>query len=195
MGIRSNSQDIFENNKTTLKETSKDNSNKELSYMTNSQLEVVDFDGVKSEYIRGMRLIDTPCSSDALYSGNDDNVYLIEFKNGIMDNKTVYNVQEKIYTSLLIYTDIVGEWISECRTKLNYILVYNEKKNTSKIEGDGSKQEVQDTAKRRIGKYFTQKAKGNFIAFGLEKFEGIYFKNVYTYNEKEFQEKFVDVYE
>lgn len=96
MGIKNNSYNILENNKSTLKDTSKDNSNNEVLYMTDSLLEVVDFDRVKAEYIRGMRLTDTPCSSDALYCGNDGKTYLIEFKNGVMDKWIVYNVQEKI---------------------------------------------------------------------------------------------------
>lgn len=162
--------------------------------MTQSQLKAADFDKVKSAYIRGMRLTDTPCSADALYCGKDNKVYLIEFKNGVMDKWTVYNVQEKIYTSLLIYTDIADTRISKCRENLNFILVYNESKNSDKVESERIKSQG-DTSKRKIGKYFTEKGNSNFIAFGLEKFKNIYFENVYTYTEKEFEDKFVNVYE
>lgn len=194
MEIKTDKQQLFKDNETTLKETSKDNSSKELLYMTQSQLKAADFDKVKSAYIRGMRLTDTPCSADALYCGKDNKVYLIEFKNGVMDKWTVYNVQEKIYTSLLIYTDIADTRISKCRENLNFILVYNASKNSDKVESERIKSQG-DTSKRKIGKYFTEKGNSNFIAFGLEKFKNIYFENVYTYTEKEFEDKFVNVYE
>lgn len=192
MGIRTDKTVIFQDNKTTLREASKDDSSD--LYMTESFLEVVNFDKVKEEYIRGMKLAYTPCSSDALYYGEDDKVYFIEFKNGLMDNRTVYNVQEKIYTSLLIYTDIIDERISSCKENLNFILVYNEKKNMDKVKKEQTKYEG-DTCKRQIGKYFSEKARKNFIAFGLEKFKDIYFKDIYTYTQKEFEERFVNVYE
>lgn len=70
----------------------------------------------------------------------------------------------------------------------------NESKNSDKVESERIKSQG-DTSKRKIGKYFTEKGNSNFIAFGLEKFKNIYFENVYTYTEKEFEDKFVNVYE
>ena len=55
-----------------------------------------------------------------------------------------------------------------------FILVYNEEKS-----------------KYVIAKYFTKKAGNEFIRFGLERYDGLYFKSVHTYTEKEF-EKFMD---
>lgn len=134
MEIKTDKQQLFKDNETTLKETSKDNSSKELLYMTQSQLKAADFDKVKSAYIRGMRLTDTPCSADALYCGKDNKVYLIEFKNGVMDKWTVYNVQEKIYTSLLIYTDIADTRISKCRENLIFFLYIMSQRILTKLK-------------------------------------------------------------
>lgn len=44
MEIKTDKQQLFKDNETTLKETSKDNSSKELLYMTQSQLKAADFD-------------------------------------------------------------------------------------------------------------------------------------------------------
>lgn len=42
---------IFENNKKTFKETSKDDHDGSITYMTESQYQVISFDDVKEEYI------------------------------------------------------------------------------------------------------------------------------------------------
>lgn len=41
---------IFENNKKTFKETSKDDHDGSITYMTESQYQVISFDDVKEEY-------------------------------------------------------------------------------------------------------------------------------------------------
>ncbi len=51
--------------------------------MTDSDYEVVNFDGVKSDYIRGLCISETPCSNDAVCVLDDkDTIVFIEFKNG-----------------------------------------------------------------------------------------------------------------
>ena len=74
---------IFEKNLSTLKETSKDNHNNNTKeFMTNSLLEVVNFDGVKNAYIKNLKLRGTPKSNDALFFDGQGKVIFIEFKNG-----------------------------------------------------------------------------------------------------------------
>lgn len=174
--------DLLKNNVSTFKETSKDSDSKEISYMTESEVAVVNFDKVKEQYIRGMKLSKTPCSNDALYFGKNGDIYFVEFKNGKMSQPKVYNVYTKIYDSLLMFTDIIGENISYCRENVNFILVYNESKNSDELQG---------SAKASIGKYFAAKAKKKYVRFDLERFERIYFHEVFTYTEKEFQEMFL----
>lgn len=88
---------------------------------------------------------------------------------------------------ILIFNDIVQKNISFCRENLYFILVYNEEKNSC------GKNEVkqQDSSKIVISKYIHKKAKKKFIRFGLAKFEKIYFKEVFTYTEKEFEDNFL----
>ena len=63
-----NKLSIFKKNLSTLKETSIDNNNTTTQeFMTDSLLEVVNFDGVKNEYIKTLKLKETPKSNDALF--------------------------------------------------------------------------------------------------------------------------------
>lgn len=107
---------------------------------------------------------------------SEDNVYFIEFKNGKMSNKEGFMVQKKIYDSLLIFNDLVEQNISFCREYVNFILVYNESKNS----------------KDEITNHFFKKAKQHRVRFNLKKFEKLYFKNVFTYTENEFQQEFLN---
>ena len=71
--------EIFSSNKTTLKETSKRKHDGADVFMTESNIEVVNFDEVKREYMKGIASSETPASSDALYLDNQGQYYLIEF--------------------------------------------------------------------------------------------------------------------
>ena len=180
---------IFKDNMTTFKETSYDKDGKEPRYMTNSEIQVINFDKVKNWYIKDMFLSSTPCSNDALYIGKDNKIFFVEFKNGALEKnkKMIFNVYNKIYDSLLIFNDIVHQNISFCRENLYFILVYNESKNSS--EERETKQE--DSPKARISKSIHNKAKKKFVRFGFDKFEKIYFKEVFTYTESEFENLFL----
>ena len=115
MKVQYDNIEIFNRNGATLKETSWDKDGENPGYMTDSEIHVINFDKVKKSYIKDMGLSCTPCSNDALYIGEDEKAYFIEFKNGLVDNKTVYNIYNKIYDSLLIFNDIIQENISFCR--------------------------------------------------------------------------------
>lgn len=178
---------IFKDNLSSFKDTSRDSDGKAPKYMTNSEIQVINFDKVKESYIKEMNLSDTPCSSDALYIGKEEKLFFIEFKNGVMKNNKIYNVYNKIYDSSLIFNDIVQKNISFCRENVYFVLVYNEEKNFCKK----NEMKQQDSSKIAISKHFHKKAKKKFIRFGLEKFEKIYFKGVFTYTEKEFEDNFL----
>ena len=83
---------IFKDNVSSFKDTSRDSDGEAPKYMTNSEIRVINFDKVKESYIREMNLSDTPCSSDALYIGKKEQLFLVEFKNGVMKNNKIYNV-------------------------------------------------------------------------------------------------------
>lgn len=84
MEIQYDDPEIFRNNFSTFKETSLDKDENSKEYMTDSQIKVVDFDGVKEDYIRHMKLPSTPCSNDALYISEAGRYNFVEFKNGKM---------------------------------------------------------------------------------------------------------------
>ena len=182
---------IFKDNMTTFKETSYDKDGKEPGYMTNSEIQVINSDKVKDCYIKDMSLTGKPCSNDALYIGKNSKIFFVEFKNGNLEKnkQKIFNVYNKIYDSLLIFNDIVHQNISFCRENLYFILVYNESKNCS--EERETKQE--DSPKAMISKRIHNKAKKKFVRFGLEKFEKIYFKEVFTYTESEFENLFLSL--
>ena len=89
---------IFKNNITTFKETSYDKGGIKPGYMTNSEIQVINFDKVKDCYIKDMFLSNSPCSNDALYIGKNK-IFFVEFKNGALEkNKSrVYNIYNKIF--------------------------------------------------------------------------------------------------
>ena len=186
-----NNYNILNNNLSTLKETSKDNHNGEEVYMTESELPAVNFDDVKDVYISRLTVNEVPKSVDALFFDNkEDTITFIEFKNGYMKDKKVFDVRLKVFDSLLIFLDIVGKTIDYSRKHFDFILVYNKVKNVDNLcIGD----EIQPSVSRTdISKILLEKrAKVKFIQFGLTRFEKLYFKEVYTYNEEEFETKFV----
>ncbi len=212
MEIQDDKIGIFQNYLSTLKKTSLDKGSGQKKYMTESEMPVVDFDKVKKAYVRELRVKpkSMPCSSDALHIGKDGNISFIEFKNGKINYMQRYNIHQKIYDSLLIFGDMTGKGLSFCREHADFILVYNEMKNREEEkeeeekgetgEGEagkgkskgGEQRQIQESDSRvAIGKYFSRKGKKNFVRFDLEKFENFYFKNVFTFTEKEFEDEFV----
>ena len=180
---------IFKQNMSTFKETSYDKDGEEPGYMTDSQIQVINFDKVKDGYIKNLALSNTPCSNDALYFGKDNKIFFVEFKNGVLDERPRrnFNICKKIYDSLLIFNDIVNKNISFCRENLYFILVYNESKNRR----EACRTEQEESSKAIISKKIHKKAKKKFIRFGLDRFEKLYFKEVFTYTESEFENAFL----
>lgn len=100
MDTQTDNIEIFNNNLSTFKAVSKDKNNGMINYMTQSEIRVINFDNVKDEYFRDMKLFSTPCSSDALFISASHQYYFVEFKNGYVGKATVYQVYNKIYDSL-----------------------------------------------------------------------------------------------
>jgi hypothetical protein len=173
----------------TLKETSKDDhedKNRNIEYMTSSELSAVNFDKVKDEYIKDLSVPEALKSCDALYYNNSKEDYLIEFKNGKVGKQ---DIRLKITESLLVLTDIINQDISYTRKNLSFILVYNETKYPLTVD---EKCKIQDSQSREyIGKSVSEKAKDEFIRFNLSRFKRLYFKDVYTVTKDEFETRFV----
>lgn len=162
-------------NITTLHETSKDASDKDnIQYMTDSNLKVVDFDKVKecyhSLYARSKQK-DLISSADAL-AKTSESLVLIEFKNGNMQNSDQKRkVKEKLRDSLLLLSGIIDKSIAYSRVNVDFVLVYNEDKDKSRLD---------------ISKHFLGKGGEELIRFDLERFKHVYLREIHTYTKAEF---------
>ncbi len=188
-------------NTSTLKQTSKDDNNEE--YMTESTIKVINFDSVGGDkYSKNNRLNIQLKTNDVLFLHDNKKYTFIEFKNGKLLDKTnkidikkLKDIELKILNSLFVLGDIEEKSLSSLKEITDYVLVYNEEKNTPNERNSISE----------IGNYFinqgnissekTKTEKEEIICFGLEKFKGYCFKNVHTYSKEEFEEKFVKKYE
>ena len=175
---------------TTLKEASVNQSDeKSKSYMTDICLPVIDFDKVKEQYVRKFELEQVPASNDALLQVGE-NVFFVEFKDGNMSSE-IFDVVRKIYDSLLIYCDITNQTISDIRSYMTYIIVYNGKASKKYIDGCDAKRKNKHTINNspsflKWGDMLGKMAKTNADVFGLRgRFGGIYFKNVLSVEKNE----------
>ena len=193
--------DLKSYNTSTLKQTSKDDNNEE--YMTESTIRVINFDSIGGDkYSKNNKLNIQLKTNDVLFLHNDKKYTFIEFKNGKLVDKTnkidikkLKDIELKILNSLFVLGDIEEKSLSSLKEITDYILVYNEEKNTPNERNSISE----------IGNYFinqgnissekTKTEREEIICFGLEKFKGYCFKNIHTYSKEEFEEKFVKKYE
>lgn len=177
----------FSKYKVSIKETSYDDAQNE--YMTESQIEVIDFDKVKEEYICTLKLSEPPKSCDSLYMNGDEKIF-IEFKNGKVKP---FEVRKKIYDSILIFSDLIKCGISETRAEIEYILVYNHEANkNNKDYNFDPKTNIQESDEYDLlSKIISENAKEHILKFKLNDFKNYLVKNIYTYNKEEFEDKFI----
>ena len=184
--ININNYEILKNNLSTLKEISKDDSETIVEYMTKSILPVVNFDGVKTEYLKSFHLSDELAKScDGLLCLNNKDI-LIEFKNG----KTIKpsEIMIKIKESLLLLTAIItANEISEIKNKGAFILVYNNNKNPIPKQEIKQKGIQKSPSRDSLIKYSLKIGGKEFIRYDLEKFDK-FFNEVHTYCQEEFEE-------
>ena len=173
-------------------------------YMSNSTLKVFDFDGIKEWYVENHapKLTKVPCSNDVLWLDKTHMVF-IEFKNGKIGSTENNEIIFKIYDSLLLVLDdkIDLSWcrsdfrsnISYTREHMDYILVYNREKYderypTAQTRKGIARQDVQESLHRTmIFKAARGWANKSVVLFGLDRFKGYLFRQVYTLDQDEFQ--------
>ena len=161
----------------TLKNTSKDITNN--TYMTNSTLNVVDFDKVPKEYARGKDWPGVPKSNDALFIDGDKWTF-IEFKNGSIDKCEIFR---KIYDSVIMLLESGAVRDFEfVRQKIAYILVYSGEKIQKWNYSD---------SRNSIYKHTSSLAKKEIVLFELDKLIGYLLSEVHTYTQEDFEVKFV----
>jgi hypothetical protein len=130
--------------------------------MTSSQERVVNFDKFKESIVAKYKVNNSPNSCDVLYMRSENEWFLIEFKNGKIDEKKIFQIRGKIFQSLLLLTEKLDKTIHFTREKLNFILVYNE-----------------DIARIDIGKsLFRLAGNSKFFPFGLDGLQKLYFKEI-----------------
>lgn len=190
--ININNYKFFKNNLSTLKEISKDDSETIVEYMTESILPVVNFDGVKTEYLKSFHLSDELAKScDGLLCLNDKDIF-IEFKNGKSINAS--EIKIKIKESLLILTAIITpDEIFEIKNKGTFILVYNKDKNPITKQEIKQKGIQESPSRDFLIRYSLNIGGKEFICYGLEKFDK-FFNEVHTYCQEDF-EKYIKQFE
>ena len=190
--ININNYEILKNNLSTLKEISKDDSETIVEYMTESILPVVNFDGVKTEYLKSFHLSDELAKScDGLLCLNDKDIF-IEFKNGKSINAS--EIKIKIKESLLILTAIITpDEIFEIKNKGTFIWVYNKDKNPITKQEIKQKGIQESPSRDFLIRYSLNIGGKEFIRYGLEKFDK-FFNEVHTYCQEDF-EKYIKQFE
>ena len=185
---------IFREHVSTFRETCVDQSDGERNaLLTQSERKVINFDEVKNEYIKGLHLTEAPCSNDALFDAGNGILAFVEFKNGDIKGEKVYDLRKKIYDSVLIFSDITDLTISDTRTFMDYILVYNREKNPERLDTQPKDHNDNNTTIQESQSYehfvdfVSDRAKTETIRFGLKKFKDYLFRNVHTYDEVQFE--------
>lgn len=164
---------------TTLKQTSYDDAKNE--YMTEAEYPVIDFDAVKEEYLlkKDVKIEDLK-SADALVNCLQK-IAFIEFKNGSMKNEKK-SVKEKMKDSMFIFADLLDCTIDYVRSNVAFVVVYNKEKNPRSSRS-------MDTFADIVSKL----GKDRICRFGFGNYRKLYFKNIVTYNDEQFNKDIMDI--
>ena len=163
---------------TTLKRASYDQANDK--YMTESSLEVINFDKVPNEFSRGNHWPSVPKSNDALYIDSPLWTF-IEFKNARDGNVDKVDIYRKIYDSIIMLLELgIVPDMDFVRKHIVYILVCRAKKSENLAV---------------IHKHAQSRAKSETILFDLRNLKDYLLAEVHTYSPEEFEEKFVRLHE
>lgn len=165
-------EEVFkENYLSTLQDISVDSAH--LTKMTELTDEIINFDEVKTAYLsmiekrnRGIKSVD-----GLGYLKKKNSFIMIEFKNGKIKSG---DIKEKIKDSLLLYCDITKTNISDTRKNMEFILVHDRMT------------EERVNSRKDISRHVSKMGNKEFIEFGLESYQGVYFKEVHTYDKEQF---------
>lgn len=157
---------------------------------------VINFDKVKETYTKNNNF--ELKSNDALYISKNNIYYFIEFKIGELlkknddknnnDINIKYDVKKelqlKIYDSIFTLSDIedsngdkyIKDIVDFSKNNIEYIFVYYSKNN----------------GELKINSHLLKKANINLDRFGLKKFKKFLLKEVYIYDEEEFEREFIN---
>lgn len=173
--------------KASLKEASHDDANS--VYMLADEIEVIRIDDVTDDYTSKCR-ISSVDSVDALHYCDSEGNALVEFKNGKLDNKDIYEIMQKVYNSLLIISDITKLTIGDFRKELDFVLVYNKEKNPSFFNEIPAPSN--SNALRTMTKTMSKKAKKEFNIEGLYAFESFCVRTVKIMSVEQFKGEYLN---
>lgn len=150
------------------------------SCLVNSNFGVIKFEEVREKYLEKKNISDKDflgaCDSIHIHQ---ENIYLIEFKDGKVKPK---EVKSQINSSILILMDIFKLDTSKIKDYLYLIFVYNEKANSEK--------ECEDDIPSGKLRNLTRASR-----FTLHYYEKLYFKEVHTLTPAQFQNEFISEWE
>jgi hypothetical protein len=176
--------DIFTDHVGSLKELSKDDhSTENIQFMTQSSVVAVNFDQVKRAYANNLGISEDKVYSVDGISYTEDSIIFLEFKNGSNINNR--EVHDKIRDSLLLFCDITKTNISFTQKNAILILVFNEQANP--IPNQYTRHIQPSPSRSFISKVVAQKGNKEIIICCLDRFEKLYFREVHTYSQEEFE--------
>lgn len=170
------------NYKCTLKETSKDD-NGNFYLIDDSDIEVYNFDKIKKYVSKKLRGKLDPSSSDAFYYKNENEAYLIEFKNQPHQNVDTEGIRKKAYDNifLLLLTFYPDLTVEELTKKLVFIVVFNENKNnddlSTKMNISKNYNNIVDRMAELAGKKGMEKLP---VYYELDRIKGNLYKEIFT---------------
>lgn len=161
----------------TLKKASWDKTKDE--FMTESTIEVVNFDKVPNKFAKGKGWLGVPKSTDALYIDLPSWTF-IEFKNGSVDK---CDVHRKIYDSILMLLELnIMPDMNFVRQNVRYILVCKEEQSATAQKS---------LHQEKFKSYMEARSKDEVVRFELKKLRDYLLAEVHTYSPEEFESMFV----
>lgn len=169
---------IYNQIKSTLTETSKDDDGNSVIESTQ---EVYDFDEIAQAVAKDYRISKPQRSCDALYIKDNDNIFLLEFKNTRSSRVPRKSLKEKAYDSImtLMFAFFPEYSLNDIKNKVTLVVVYNNEIGAESIP----KSEAIDKMKRKLQGF----SDGNRnILFELEIYKDVLYKDIYTVDKSEF---------
>lgn len=170
----------FDNDKikSTLKETSKDDTG---NYVVDFSQEVFNFDIITEEVAQIYRISQPQRSCDALYIKDDNNVFLIEFKNVRASRMPKKHLKLKAYDSIMtLQIAFFSEYsLNDIKEKVNLVVVYND-------EGIVQKEQSSTAFDSFKEKMYSFAGNNEEILFGLDIYKNVLYKDILTIEKQKF---------
>lgn len=149
--------------------------------------QVINFDSVKTKFCNKFnKSYEAFKSADCLiYNYNNGKYVFVEFKNG-----KVKHIKDKLKDSLHVFNDILEKNLDFCRTKCEYIVVYNYEKHQTYVNQEIAKEFKHDAIEEGYKEFFDimfKLSKKEIYLFGIELMKGICVSDVHTYDIEQFK--------